>query len=417
MANQLITSMEVTNYQLMVLANNALAIPHAYRDLDSEFGKKGDKIGDTIYVRKPNRGAVRDGAGYSPSPMIDTTVPISIDQQTGADFEFTTAEMYLSLDEIGDRYIAPRMESLANTLDSRFLRMCMLNTPTVFGVPGTNPGDSGTNAFRLYANALAYLKKSGTPAPDVSLFFSSDMGAAWEDYIKNFYHPERFINAAWNGQVSDALGMKWYEDNNIAVQTIGILGGTPAVNGAGQTGTTITLSGCTPNVVNYYNVGDSISFATVFQVNVQPPHASFTNLKNFSIQAPASTDGAGNVTVTIYPALQPTGVFQNVSNSPPNGALVSVYNTNAAGQGALSGLNTTQAVLFAKQAFAFVSFPGHVPTGFEHADAKKSKKTGLSIRWVMGMDLRTDTFINRSDVYWGSGPLYGDEMSVRVAAQ
>ena len=100
MANQLLTNQELTQYTLMILSNNTVAIPEMTRDLDQEFGKKGNKIGDTIYVRKPARFVGRDGAGYQAESLTDTQVPVTINQQSGVDFQFSTAELYLSLDEM-----------------------------------------------------------------------------------------------------------------------------------------------------------------------------------------------------------------------------------------------------------------------------------------------------------------------------
>jgi len=65
-ANQLLTRQEITQEPLRVLENSLMVIPGFYRDYDVEFGKKGGKIGDTLYVRKPQRFIGRDGQAYQP---------------------------------------------------------------------------------------------------------------------------------------------------------------------------------------------------------------------------------------------------------------------------------------------------------------------------------------------------------------
>ena len=110
----------------------------------------------------------------------------------------------------------------------------------------------------------------------------------------------------------------------------------------------------------------------------------------------------------------PSGQFQNVSASPGAGALISVYNAAAAGQTALAGLNTAQGLLWTRQAFAFVSFPGDVPEGVDMAMEARSKEIGVSIRFVRMFDSVRDMFTNRTDVYYGAGPLYM-EGAVRIA--
>src|SRR5947209_8563923 len=119
MANQLLTRQEITWESLEILENETHVLPSFYRDLDQEFGKKGGKIGDTIYVRKPARAIGRDGQAYQPEGMTDTQVPVVINQQSGVDFEFSSAEKFLSIDDFKNRYLEPYMIALANKLDFR----------------------------------------------------------------------------------------------------------------------------------------------------------------------------------------------------------------------------------------------------------------------------------------------------------
>ena len=153
MANTLLTNQVLTRETLMILSNNTVSIPEMTRDLDQEFGKKGNKIGDTIYVRKPARFVGRDGAGYAAESLTDTQVPVTINQQSGVDFQFSTAELYLSLDEIGNRYLEPAAVSIANKLDARALQMAGQNASNLVGTPGVTPGLSSSNAFLIWANA------------------------------------------------------------------------------------------------------------------------------------------------------------------------------------------------------------------------------------------------------------------------
>src|SRR5581483_3673487 len=120
----------------------------------------------------------------------------------------------------------------------------------------------------------------------------------------------------------------------------------------------------------------------------------------FVVQATASSDGSGNSTINFLPAIVPFGQFQNVTASPATGGLIQVYNTAAAGQSALSGLSTAQGLLFGKQAFAFVSFPGDVPEGVDMGYEDRSTDIGVSLRFVRIWDGYRDMWINRFDVYY-----------------
>jgi hypothetical protein len=426
MANQYLTRQEITYAKLEVLENNTVVVPNLYRDLDQEFGKKGGKIGDTIFVRKPPRAIARDGQAYQPQAMVDTEVPITINQQSGIDFEFSTAEKFLSLDDFQNRYLDPYMTALSNLLDLRAATTMMQNTANLVGTAGTTPGLSGTDAFQIYSQASQKLDEMGFPLDKTkfrrarNLVITSAMRTGWNTYTKQFYNPSDSLTKQWKtGQIDNALSLDWMVDQNAPVQTIGTLGGTPAVSGAGQTGTSINTSGWTASVTAILNIGDVITYAGaigtgVYAVNPQS-RQSTGSLQDFVIQQTASSDGGGLATLVHLPAIVPSGQFQNVTNSPGNGALISVYHIAAAGQSALSALATTQGILWTRQAHAFVSFPGDVPEGVDMAMEARSKEIGVSIRFVRMFDSVRDMFTNRTDIYYGTGPLY-PEGSVRIAA-
>lgn len=414
--NQILTRQEITRESLMVLSNNTVAIPRMTRDLDQEFGKKGAKIGDTIYVRKPPRAVGRDGAAYQPEAMVDTQVPISINQQSGVDFQFSSVEKYLSIDEMRSRYLNPYMASLANKLDFRALQMAMVNTANLVGTVGTTPGLSSSNAFLIWAQAGQKLDEMGFPLKGRTrcAIITPGMRVGWISYNASIFNPTGAVSSQYKtGQVSDALGYEWYVDQNAPTQTIGTLGGTPAVNGAGQTGSSLITDGWTATTATIA-LGDNFTVAGVYAVNPQS-RVSTGALQDFVVQALGTADGSGNMTIQFSPAMVTSGQFQNVSASPADNALISVYHIAAGGQSAIASVDSPQGLVFDKTAFAFVSFPGDVPEGVDMAFEDRDDDTGISLRFVREWIGATDQWINRFDVYYGSGPLY-PEGSCRVAS-
>ncbi|HEY6345669.1 MAG TPA: P22 phage major capsid protein family protein [Bryobacteraceae bacterium] len=407
MANQLLTRQEITRESLMVLENELHVVKNFYRDLDQEFGKKGGKIGSTIFVRKPPRAIGRDGQQYQPEGMTDTEVPVAINQQSGVDFEFSSAEKFLSIDEFKQRYLDPYMIALANKLDYRCALTAMQNTANFVGTPGTTPGLNSTDAFLIYRQAGQKLDEMGFPLEGGrTMVITPAMVTGWLDFAKAFFNPTGALSKQWKqGQVSNALGYEWYTDQNIATQVIGALGGTPAVNGASQTGTSLITNGWTASVSGLLSLGDVISITGVYAVNPQNRNST-GSLQQFVVQATANSDSGGNSTLSIMPAIVPSGQFQNVTASPASGALINVYNTAAAGQSALSGVSTPQGLLFHRQAFAFVSFPGDVPEGVDMGYEDRSPDVGVSLRFVRIWDGYRDQWVNRFDVYYGIAPLY-----------
>lgn len=72
----------------------------------------------------------------------------------------------------------------------------------------------------------------------------------------------------------------------------GSYGGTPLVDGASQTGNTLTVDGCSLSVTNWIRAGDYFSVI----VNGEPELKMAT--------ADASSDGAGDITLTFEPKLR-----------------------------------------------------------------------------------------------------------------
>jgi hypothetical protein len=427
LANQTLTNQEITFESLDVLTNKICVISQMDRDYEKEFGKKGNKIGDTLYVRKPARFIGRDGAAYNPEGLTDTEVPITINQQSGVDFEFGSAEKFESLDDLKRRYLEKAMASMSNKLDSRAAFMMMQNTANFVGTVGTTPGLSGTDAFQIYTQAGQKLDEMGFPANSNSgkngnrnLIITSAAKTGWNTFIRPQFNPQNFVGKMFKtGQVDDAIGYQWMPTQITPQQVIGTLGGTPAVNGANQTGTSLITNGWTASVAGLLNIGDNITIAGVFAVNPQT-RLSTGALQDFDVQAVAASDGSGNSTVTISPAIVPSGQFQNVTNSPASGSLISVYHVAAAGQSALSGVTTGQGILWTPEAFAWVSFPGDVPEGVDmgstmmYTDHDDSGEFPVELRFARIWDGYRDQWVNRFDVYYGMGPLYS-EGSVRIA--
>lgn len=426
-SNQLLTNQEITYESLDILTNRVCVIANFHRDLEKEFGKKGNKIGDTIYVRKPPRAVGRDGAAYNPEAMTDTEVPITINQQSGVDFEFGSAEKFESLDDLRKRYLEAYMAHLANKLDARAATMAMQNTANFVGTVGTTPGLSATDAFQIYSTAGQRLEEMGFPAEAESgkkgnrnLIITAGGNTGWNTYTKQFFNPSDSLTKQWKtGQVNNALGYQWMPTQITPTQVIGALGGTPAVTGAGQTGTSVNINGLTHNVTGWGLVGDIVTFAGVYAVNPQT-RQSTGSLQDFVLQANVNSDNSGAATLTIAPAIVPSGQFQNVTNSPIDTALISVYHVAAAGQSALAAANTQQGILWTPEAFAWVSFPGDVPEGVDmgatmmYSAHDEEGEFPVELRFARVWDGYRDQWVNRFDVYYGMGPLYM-EGAVRIA--
>lgn len=402
MANTLLTPSMITNESLMVLENSLVFANGVNRDYDDQFAKDGAKIGDTINIRKPARYQGRTGAAMSIEDHTETSVPLQLDTQYGVDLTFTTKDLTLSLGEFSDRIIKPAMANIANKIDRDGLTMAYQAVANCVGTPGTVP-----TALKTYLQAGAKLDDEATPR-DGKRSLVIDPWAQVEivDALKGLFMSGPEVSKQYkSGAMGEAGGFMWGMDQNIVKHTVGPLGGTPAVNGASQTGSSLVTNGWTASAAARLKKGDVFTIANVFAVNPQS-RQSTGQLRQFVVTADVSSDASGNATIPIFPAITASGAFQTVTASPANGALLTV----------LGAANTVSAqhLAYHKNAFVLGSADLLLPQGVHKAARASSKAAGLSVRMVQQYAISSDTMPCRFDVLYGWKAVY-PELGCRIA--
>ena len=141
----------------------------------SNFGKKGAKIGDTFFVRKPQRWVAGSGLGYQPQPITDTQTPITVSEIANVHFEFDSVERTLSLDFIQERYAKPAAIAIANKINAEAAKFIAQNTYNTVGVPGTAPTSLAT-----YLKAEDLLVAQGVPQNELlTMIINRKMSSAY----------------------------------------------------------------------------------------------------------------------------------------------------------------------------------------------------------------------------------------------
>lgn len=401
MANTLLTISEITNEALMVLENSLTVAKHVSRDYDDQFAVKGGAVGNTINIRKPPRYVGTTGPGLNIEDATETSVPLSLTTQFHVDIAFTTVDMTLSITDFSRQFIKPQIAAIANKVDfdTTLLYQSVYNT---IGTPGVIP-----NALATYLDAQARLDDEAAPTDDRVVCMTPKMNAKIVDALKGLLVPGAKVEKQFNkGRMGEALNMDWYMDQNLRTHTIGPLGGTPAVNGANQVGNSLITNGWTAAAANRLKKGDVFTIANVFAVNPQNRQPT-QDLRQFVATADAASDGAGNLTVQISPAIIVAGPFQTVDSLPANGAAITVF-------GAAS-TKTPQGLMFHESAFALGFADLILPEGVDRAARVSDKQLGISIRLVRQYDINTDRLPCRTDVLYGTTTTYA-EMACRIAS-
>lgn len=412
MANNLLTTQKITWETLAILSNTLKVWPNLYNGYDDEFGRPGEKIGQTLNVRKPQRYVGRQGSLFQPEALNNLVTPVTINQQTGVDFQFSSSEKYLSLEAFSKQYLRPAAVRIANMLDFAAAQYMAQYTWNLVGTWGSQLADPG--GFKTCLQASRKLWQNLADPEERCMIVNADSSVQLTDELKGLFNPQAQISKQYQKAMigKDTGGMDWYQTENLASITSGAWAGTPTLNGANQTGAggnngsmSLLTTGWTANITNLLVPGQVFTIAGVYMVNSANYQATSV-LQQFVVQAPASSDNSGNATIQIAPAITTSGQYQNVSAAGTVNASMTMADT--------ASTASTQLLAFQRDSYAVVSVPGDVPGGTDMAYQETDPETGVTLRFVRDFDPVHDLWVCRFDVYWGIAPLYR-ELACRVA--
>jgi hypothetical protein len=396
MANTVLTPSIIAKEATMILENELGMAKAVYRGYEKEFSNSvnGYRVGDTVTIKKPTDFTVRDGATASIQDVTEGSTSIVVNKQKGIDFQFSSVELSLDIKELSERVIKPAMIQLANQVD-RDLMSLYSSVPNWVGTPG-----QVVNSFADFAKAPERMDVTAVPTADRSAFLSPAdhwglLGNQTGLYIQN-----AASGAYREGSLGKIGGVDTFMSQNVPTHTVGPLGGTPLVNGASQnttyaatkdTGTqSLITDGWTASAAARVKAGDVFTIANVYDVN-PVTKATLPHLKQFVVVSDASSDGSGNATLTISPAIITSGAFQTVSAAPADNAALTFLGTASTGY--------AQNLVFHKNAFALAMVPLVSPPGA--VDVARETFKGTSVRIIPYYDGTNDVSKWRADILYG----------------
>jgi hypothetical protein len=392
--NSLLTPAIITKETLVILANNLVAAAKVNRQFENQFAK----IGTTLTVRKPNRFVITNGPGLQIQNITEPSTSITISNQQHVDFQFTSQDLTLTIEEFSERYLKPAAETLANSLDYGVIGNFQ-QVQNVVGTPGTTP-----NAFSFLAAVGQRMDEGAVPQDGRVLLLNPATYWGMANGLSGLY-VRSVAEPALKGFLAAIANFEIYMDQNVQSQTLGAFAGTGVVNGANQTGSQIVTNGWTASITGLFNVGDVITFPGVFAINPQSRQTT-GSLQDFVITATTNSDSGGNATLSIYPAITVTGAYQTVSASPANLARVNIAPT-----GAVASTSYAQNLAFVRDAFGLVTVPMELPQGVDFAAREMYRQ--ISMRIIRAYDVNNDVFPARVDILWGTSTFY-PELAVRL---
>lgn len=408
MSNSLLTPTIILRESLRLLDNNLVMGSLVNRAYEDEFTDqvKGNKVGETIQVRRPVRYTVRSGAVVQAQDTTEGKVSISVDTQEGVDLKFTSRDMTMTISMFSDRYLKPAMLQLANSVDVKLASLYR----KVWNWVGT-PGQT-INSFADFALAPQRLDEMAVPADRSAILSPADTYGLLGSFT-GLYLNDVAGNALKRAKLPMLAGIDPYSTQNVQTHVVGAAGGTPLVRGASQ-GTTYALvkdsmeqtlatDGWTGSSV--LKAGDVFTIDGVYAVN-PVTKAVLPYLQQFVVKADVTTaaSSANETDLTISPPIITSGAYQTVSAAPADDAPITYKGTASTGY--------LQNMAFHKDAFALCMVPMEKPEGAVSVTRESYK--GLSARLIPFYDGTNDVSYWRLDILYGVKAVYPD-LATRIS--
>jgi hypothetical protein len=411
MANSFSVSNYVLNEVLIRFVNYLNFAKVSNRNFEGDFKNLKYATGQTINYRLEERYLGGRGATATSEARVQVIRPLTIDTQFHTMVEFSGFE--LTFDRARDQpyldmMLNPRAKTLANAVE-KFIATENFQTAAYQAV-GT-PGVPIT--FDTVLNADAYMSELGIPEDGNRYFANSPrVSAALSSELKDVFNMTVNRGALMDGFIGHLSGFDMFKTNFLSRQIAGaggiivapptgFLDGGQVTSGPISSGNTIVVTGVQV-ATQVFNKGDSIEIADaagVFMVNPLTGEA-LSQRAQFVVTADVISDGAGNATIPVNPAIVVSGARKNISAAIPNGAQIWLAQSH----------NVSMA--FHNQSIVFAAPPIQELKGGVEAVTAYSDLYKLAMTYTLGADVRNYLQLDRIDIIGGVS--INPEFAVRV---
>lgn len=396
----LLTPTIITKESLVILENNLVAANRVNRKFENQFVK----IGNSLTIRKPNRFTIVSGPGLQVQDIAEPSVTITINQQQHADFQFTSQDLTLTVEEFSERYLKPAMAGLANKVDLDVLANTTSNVSNYVGTPTVTPSTFSSSV------QLVGRRQDDLAAPQDNRTLCLNPAGYWAmagGLVGSFVMPTA-KEALVRGYLATIGNYEVYMDQNIPGGAVNIVHNSSitmavsSVSGPQGNGASTVMAGGTPT--ENMGLGEVFTVAGVFNVNPQNRLTTGV-LKNFVVTGTTAVAGS-SWTVNFSPSIVTSGPYQNATGPMSTGAAVTWLTGTTAAQ-----ISSPNNVAFCRDAFGLVMVPMEIPQGVDFA-ARETYRN-ISMRVIRAYDINNDVFPTRIDILYGTTTYY-DELAARL---
>jgi hypothetical protein len=394
MANSLLTINQITNEAVRLFTQTNAFLRNVDRQYDDQFARDGAKIGNTLRVRLPNDYTVSTGPAITPQGTSEQNTTLTVATQANVPVSFGTQERTMSLDDYSERILAPAVNRLAAYVANDLMNVAASSSNIVAKSNATVSPDAST-----WLTAGAILDQTLAPRMDRKIMMDPLTQARTVSSLAGLFNPQRKISDQYETGLitTDTLGFDWMMDQTTQVHTVGTFS-AGTVNGAGQTGNTLTVNAITGTL----NKGDIITIAGVNAIN-RLTGQDYGTLQQFVVTANVAN---GATSIPIYPAIVAApAAFNTVTATPANSAAISLVIP--------ASTKYRQNLAFYPEAFTLATADLVMPTSGV-VESARAEFDGVAMRMITGYDIMGDNLITRLDILYGYAAIR-PEWSVIVA--
>jgi len=382
-SNSLLTINQITNEAVRLFTQTNAFLRTVSRQYDDQFARTGAKIGSTLRIRLPNDYTVSTGPAITPQGTNEQNTSLTVATQANVPVSFGTAEKTMSLDDFSERVLAPAVNRLAAYVAADLMNVAAQSANLVANLSGSTLSSPQASQW---LQAGAALDQNLSPRMDRKIILDPVTQSRTISSLAGLFNPQvKIADQYETGIISkDTLGFDWMYDQTTTVHTVGSFS-AGTVNGASQTGTTLTVNAITGTL----NAGDIITIAGVYAIN-RLTGQSQGQLRQFVV---TSNVASGATSIPIYPGIIPApAAFNTVTASPANSAAISLVMPASA--------QYRQNLAYYPEAFTLATADLEMPTAGV-VQAARANFDGISLRMIEAYDVMSDSLITRMDILYG----------------
>lgn len=392
---------QVQTYQLSQLAfmGNYGCFIHTSNKKFKDFNKLTANLGDTVTFELPPRFVSQQGLVVNYQPTQQRVQTLTVSQGYNTSYSYTSQQMIFNVEDYLKRVGKGAVMELGTEVESNVAKLAETAPYRFFG-----DGVTAINSYTQLATMLALYRTYGAPKGSVKVYLHDIaepqiVGSGLNQFVK-----DRNEISANSWVVGDWSGAEFYQSNLLPIHESGNTGvlaqNLTVVSTNDPTGnniTQITVSGATASDADAVHLYDSFQFKDNVSGHTNLRYLTFIGHKPSSapvqIQATAdaAADGAGQVVLSITPALCATvgNANQNIARNIIAGDILLTFPSHRC------GLVVGGDALY----LAMPKLPDQAPfyTGNE-----MDEDTGVSLRLTYGAVLGQNQLCYVNDVIWGS---------------